>query len=53
MQVSAEASSEIGGLPSYRLSELVAYAVKLGTTGFGGPVALVAIAAVLGLVLYP
>jgi chromate transporter len=41
MQVSAEASSEIGALPSYRLSELVAYAVKLGTTGFGGPVALV------------
>src|SRR5882724_4502432 len=41
MQVSAEPSGEIGGLPSYRLSELVAYAVKLGTTGFGGPVALV------------
>ncbi len=39
--MSAEPSSEIGGVPSYRLSELVAYAVKLGTTGFGGPVALV------------
>ena len=37
----AEASSELGALPSYRLSELVSYALKLGTTGFGGPVALV------------
>ncbi|MBI3530852.1 MAG: chromate transporter [Betaproteobacteria bacterium] len=41
MEVSAEPSSEIGGSPAYRLSELVAYAVKLGATGFGGPVALV------------
>ena len=41
MEVSAEPSSEIGGLPSYRLAELVVYAAKLGTTGFGGPVALV------------
>ena len=39
--MSAEPSSEIGGLPSYRLAELVAYAAKLGTIGFGGPVALV------------
>lgn len=30
-----------GNLPGYRLSDLVAYALKLGTIGFGGPVALV------------
>lgn len=39
--MSAAASTEPGALPAYRLSELVNYALKLGTTGFGGPVALV------------
>ena len=39
--MSAEASSEPGALPAYRLSELVTYALRLGTTGFVGPVALV------------
>ena len=39
--MSAEASIEPDALPAYRLSELVNYALKLGTTGFGGPVALV------------
>ena len=37
--MSTEASSEPGVLPAYRLSELVTYALKLRTEGFGGPVA--------------
>ena len=37
--MSTEASSEPGVLPAYRLSELVTYALKLRTVGFGGPVA--------------
>ena len=33
--------------PAYSLWQLVGYALKLGTLGFGGP------AALLGLLLYP
>lgn len=34
-------STEFAGHPTYSLSQLVAYALRLGTFGFGGPVALV------------
>lgn len=44
LTVSSDASSvnsTAADVPSYRLGEMVRYALKLGTVGFGGPVALV------------
>lgn len=37
----SEDTAEKASTPSYRLKDLVTYALKLGTLGFGGPVALV------------
>lgn len=37
----APGAEQVQGAPPYRLSELIAYAARLGAIGFGGPVALV------------